>query len=261
MKIAMVQYAVDKDPEKNLEKSLNLLKEAAENDADLIVYPEIQLLPFFPQYSGIDAEKLAIPINHEYVRAFQEACRKNNIYASPNLYINENGKNYNMSLLIDNRGEIIGKQKMVHIGSFPQFYEKEYYTPSEEGFTVTDTPFGKIGIVVCFDRHFPESIREEVVAGADLILIPTANTTDEPSDLFEWEVRIQAFQNEVPIVMVNRTGYEDEMTFCGESLAVDRNGALIFKANNKEGLYIVNINLENSEKKYLPLRRSEIYSH
>lgn len=118
-----------------------------------------------------------------------------------------------MCLFIDNNGKIIGNQKMVHIARLEYFYEQDYYTHSEEGFNVFDTEFGKIGIVICFDRHYPESIRTSVLKGAELILIPTANTIDEPKELFQWEIRVPAFQNSVNIAMCNRVGIEDNMTF------------------------------------------------
>ena len=95
-----------------------------------------------------------------------------------------------MSFLIDDEGNIIGTQKMVHVAQCEQFYEQSYYTPSEEGFSVFDTKIGKIGIVVCFDRHYPESIRTEALRGAELILVPTANTTAEPLEMFQWEIRV-----------------------------------------------------------------------
>ena len=74
-------------------------------------------------------------------------------------------------------------------------------TPSEDGFKVFDTPFGKVGIVICFDRHLPESIRTCTLKGAQLIIIPTANTLAEPLEMFEWELRVQAFQNNVFVAM------------------------------------------------------------
>ena len=81
--------------------------------------------------------------------------------AVPNIYLNEGGRFYDASILIGRDGGIIGIQKMVHIAQMPQFYDQDYYTPSDEGFRVFDTDIGKIGIVVCFDRHYPESIRSE----------------------------------------------------------------------------------------------------
>ena len=124
--------------------------------------PVLQLTPFFPQYENEDASDYVITFNHPYVKGICDVCRKNRIFSSPNFYIEENGKRYDMSFLIDDQGKIIGRQKMVHIAECEQFYEQSYYTPSEEGFEVFDTKLGKIGIVVCFDRHYPESIRTEI---------------------------------------------------------------------------------------------------
>lgn len=115
--------------------------------------------------------------------------------------VEKDGRRYDTSLLIDDAGMLLGEQKMVHIAQAACFYEQDYYTPSEEGFRVFDTPIGKIGIVVCFDRHYPESIRTEALKGAELILVPTVNTKDEPSELFQWEIRIQAY------VTMDLTGY------------------------------------------------------
>jgi len=88
--------------------------------------------------------------------------------------------------------------------------------------------------VVCFDRHYPESIRTEALRGAELIIIPTANTKSEPSELFQWEIRVQAFQNYVNIAMCNRVGTEDQMEFSGESVVVDYNGNVITCADDRE---------------------------
>jgi len=79
---------------------------------------------------------------------------------------------------------------MVHVPRVPRFYEQDYYTPSDSGFRVYDTGSGRIGVVICFDRHFPESIRTCVLRGAQLIVVPTANTRDEDLDLFAWELRV-----------------------------------------------------------------------
>lgn len=127
-----------------------------------------------------------------------------------------------------------------------------------------DTPFGKVGIVVCFDRHYPESIRTEAIMGADIVLIPTVNTKSEPSEMFEWELRVQAFQNSVAIAMCNRVGVEGEMDFSGESIVVDANGNVIAKADDKEQIIYVDIDLHASDtirrnKPYTSLRRIELY--
>ena len=115
-----------------------------------------------------------------------DTCRKNQIMAVPNIYLLENERPYDASILINKNGKILGIQKMVHIAQADKFFEQDYYTPSDDGFKVFETEFGKLGIVVCFDRHYPESIRTEALKGADLILIPTVNTKAEPSEMFEW---------------------------------------------------------------------------
>lgn len=185
MKIAMCQMAMSHSRKENLEKSLSALYEAAAAGAELILYPEIQLSRFFPQYPGRDASDMALAIDSEEVMAFRRACRETGIIAVPNFYLEEKGGCYDTSVFIGADGEIIGKQKMVHIAQAEQFYEQDYYAPSDEGFLVFDTPHGRIGAVICFDRHYPESIRTEALMGADLILIPTANTKAEPSEMWK----------------------------------------------------------------------------
>jgi len=262
MKLAMYQLLAENSSDMNLEKALSALKEAADNGADIILFPEIQLSKFMPQYEKLSMD--SVVIESPEVEAFRKACKKNKIMAVPNVYLLEKGKCYDTSIIIDKEGNILGKQKMVHIAQAEQFYEQDYYTPSDDGFIVVETEFGKIGMVICFDRHYPESIRTEALMGADLILIPTANTKAEPSDMFEWEIRVQAFQNSVAVAMCNRVGLEDQMDFCGESLLVDANGSLILKADDSEGIFYGEIDLEESQKvrnsrPYTSLRRKELY--
>ncbi|MDO4460307.1 MAG: carbon-nitrogen hydrolase family protein [Clostridia bacterium] len=264
MKIALAQMKNEGDIRKNLEKSLMYIKKAAENHVDLILFPEVQLTEFFPQYEGQDVSKYRLSVDSEEVKAFQKASREAGIISVPNIYFEENGKAYDASLMINHDGTILGIQKMVHVAQAEKFYERDYYTPSDDGFKVFDTDFGKIGIVVCFDRHYPESIRTEALMGADLILIPTVNTKAEPSEIFEWELRIQAFHNSVAIAMCNRVGTEGEMDFSGETIAVDANGNRLIKADDREQLVFADISLSESGKiresrPYTQLRRKEFY--
>lgn len=264
MIIALAQMKMALDMEENYQKSLLLMKKAVAGGASLIVFPEIQLSPFFPQFPDQDVLKFVMRQDDQRITGICNTCRDNHIYAVPNFYIDEDGKRYDMSLLIDDDGSIIGKQKMVHVAQCEQFYEQSYYTPSDEGFLVFDTKLGKIGIVVCFDRHYPESIRTEALRGAELILIPTANTTDEPSDLFQWEVRVQAFQNSVNIAMCNRVGVEDNMTFSGASIVSDYDGNTLSLAGRNEELLFSEVDLaaaakRRQEKPYTALRRKELY--
>ncbi len=264
MKIALIQMSNGGSMEINLQKSLDYIKEAAENNADLVLFPEVQLTEFFPQNRNRNVEAYKIDINSDIIKKFCESSKQNKIMAVPNVYLSENGKAYDASILISKEGEIIGTQKMVHIAEADKFFEQDYYTESDDGFKVFDTEFGKIGVVVCFDRHYPESIRTEALMGADLILIPTVNTKAEPTEMFEWEIRVQSFQNSVFTAMCNRVGKEGEMDFCGESIVIDQNGDVIVKADDSEQILYAEIDLKKAEvvrksKPYLGLRRTEFY--
>lgn len=264
IKIALAQLPLSGSLEENYQKAANAARQASAQGADLILFPEVQLSPFFAQYPDRDASAFVIRRDSPFLTGFQELCRTCQIYASPNFYVEENGNRYDMSFLIGPDGAILGTQKMVHVAQCEQFYEQSYYTPSEEGFSVFDTPIGRIGIVVCFDRHYPESIRTEALRGADLILIPTANTRAEPSDLFQWEIRVQAFQNSVNIAMCNRIGTEDQMDFCGASLVSDYQGNCLTQADDTETILYADVDLNaaaqaRAAKPYTVLRRPELY--
>ena len=142
MKIALCQMANAGKPAANLEKSIRAIKEAAENGADLILFPEVQLTEFFPQYPGQDVTQYRISLDSEVVTAFCRAAQENGILVVPNILLYENGRTYDASLLIQKDGTIAGVQKMVHIAQAEQFYEQDYYTPSDDGFHVFDTEYG-----------------------------------------------------------------------------------------------------------------------
>ena len=264
MRLALVQMPYYGNVELNLSKSLQAIEMAAKHEAELVLFPEVQLTEFFPQYPGLNMRRYAIPIDGEIVKKFCDTCRINKISAVPNLYLLEKGRTYDASIFVDKNGKVIGVQKMVHIAQAKQFYEQDYYTPSDNGFQVYDTEFGKIGIVVCFDRHYPESIRTETLQGAELILIPTVNTKAEPSLMFEWELRVQAFQNSVILAMCNRVGTEGKMCFSGESIVIDAKGEVLAKADDTEQIMYVDIDMHSAikirnAKPYTQLRRPKFY--
>lgn len=260
MKIALAQMEISDNLDLNLEKTIDFIRTASENGAVLISFPEIHLTPFFPQYEHVDVENYLMDLNSKYIGEIKKACLNYDIYSAVNLYILEHENAYDMSLLIDNNGGIIGKQKMVHIKQAEKFYEQSYYVPSDEGFHVFETELGKIGMVICFDRHYPESIRTAALKGAELILVPTANTSVEDCELFQWEIRVQSFQNNVIIAMTNRVGIEDEMEFNGQSIVSDVDGKIIAIAGGDEELLYANVDLSKSKnKEYLDLRRKDFY--
>jgi predicted amidohydrolase len=262
MRVALVQMSMDENMQSNAEKTLAAMAEAAGNGVDLVCFPQIQFSPFFPQFPGGDASRYAMEIDHPMVRTMQEACKDLGLVAIPNLYLEEGGKRYDACPVIDSSGYILGVSKMVHILQAPLFYEQDYYTPSDAGFQVYDTSVGRIGVVICFDRHYPESVRACALKGAKLIVIPTANTKGEPLELFEWELRVAARQSGVFMAMCNRVGVEGEMDFCGESLVVNPAGGVVAKADDSEQILYAEIDIDLIEKSraarpYLKLRRAE----
>jgi predicted amidohydrolase len=244
LRLALAQLALTDQVEENLRRTLTAMEEAKERGAEMIFFPEVQLSPFFPQYEKRDASRWLLSLDSPEVLAIREKCRELGIYASPNVYLEENGKRYDASLMIDDAGQVLGISKMVHIAQAQFFYEQDYYTPSSEGFRVYDTPWGKVGIVICFDRHLPDGVRSCALQGAELVLIPTANIQGEPLELFQWEVQVQAYQSGVFVAMCNRVGQEGELTFAGESLVAGPDGSLLHKTGGDPTLSVVEIPLE-----------------
>lgn len=262
MKIALGQMAMTNNVKENLEKTLSFCDKA--KGSDLVLFPEVQLAPFFPQYEKQNVDEYCLTLDSPEVEALCTKAGEEEFYLSPNLYIEEEGNRYDMSLWIEPDGTLLDTAAMVHIAQAKQFYEQDYYTPSEDGFKVFTTEFGRVGIVICYDRHLPESIRTCTLMGADLILIPTANTKAEDLEMFEWEVRVQAMQNQVFIAMCNRVGKEGDMDFAGESLVVGPRGEVIAKAGDGEELLTCHIDLMEAAKlrqkmPYLGSRRGEMY--
>jgi predicted amidohydrolase len=264
MRRALAQYEMGRDVIGNLSKALELMRGASRQGAQLIIFPELCLSPFFPQFPGQDVSHYALRIGADPVQRFQALCRELHMAASPNIYLQEGNRLFDASLFIDSEGAILGTSKMVHIAQLPGFHEQDYYTPSDTGFRVYESALGKIGIVVCFDRHYPESVRTCALRGAQLVIIPTANTMEEPRDLFECELRTAAMQNGVYIAMCNRVGEEGQTTFCGESTVVAPDGNVLIKGSTHAELLVVDIDparIEDARRRrpYISLRRPECY--
>jgi N-carbamoylputrescine amidase len=155
---------------------------------------------------------------------------------------------------------------MVHITDYPCFHEQGYYTPGDCGAPVYDTRFGRIGVAICYDRHFPEYMRALAVAGAQLVVIPQAGAVDEwPDGLFEAEMRVAAFQNGYFTALCNRVGEEPKLTFAGESFVCDPFGQVIARAGkgSDEILYCdidySHLDQCSAQKLFLRNRRPELY--
>ncbi|MEE8717161.1 MAG: carbon-nitrogen hydrolase family protein [Coriobacteriales bacterium] len=271
MRIALAQMRMSTDANENLAATLEALDEAAAGGADLALFPEVQLSPFFAQYEAsdpraLDAASYLVNLDGPEVGAIRESCARLGVWASPNVYLRgPEGRGYDASLLIDDHGELVGEPAtMVHVAQLPLFYERDYYEPSREGFRTYETPWGRLGIVICFDRHLPESVRTCALRGASLVLVPTANVEGEPLELFEWEMRVQAFQDGCFVAMCNRTGTEGEVTFAGGSLVTDPDGNLVVRAGAGRETLFADVDLSwavetRRRRPYLSLRRPETY--
>ncbi len=224
-------------------KALASIKQAAESGANLVLFPEIFLNPFFPKHRDLDVSEYLIDIGNSIIRSMQTACKEHELIAVPNVYLREANQRYDASVVIDQDGSIAGISKMIHVTQAPGFWEQDYYDPSDTGYRVFDTDSGQIGIVICFDRHFPESIRSCALQGADIVLVPTANMVGEHEELFEWEMRVAAYQNSVYIAMCNRVGEEGEVAYSGQSILVDPIGNLVHKSGNDEVVDIADYDL------------------
>ncbi len=120
---------------------------------------------------------------------------------------------------------------MVHIMEGPGFHERGYYTPGDRESFVFDTAAGRIGVAICYDRHFPEYMRGLRLAGAELVVVPQAGAVGEWTEgIFEAELQVAAFQNGYHAALVNRVGREGELDFAGESFVVDPDGRVIARA-------------------------------
>lgn len=264
VKIATAQMAVSELMEDNYRKSLEFICKAAEGGAQLVCFPEGQLSHYVPQYEGLDKKDFAITLDHPYVEGFRQACKENHILGSFGLCLEIEGKVYACNMLIDENGVIVGIAKKNHIVQAYHFYEQDYFTPGNEGFPVVDTSIGKIGLMVCFDRHFPESFRTLTLKGCQLALVPVANEKIEPGEVFQWEMRIPAFQNSIYTVMINRVGIEGIMDFSGETVVCGPDGEVVVQADDQERIMFAELDFDKclalrEKKQYLTLRRPEVF--
>ena len=267
MKIALIQQACSEDKSKNLTIGLSNARKAAENGANIICFAELAFEPFYPQYQKPDQpEKKAESIPGPITDAFAEIAREYGVVIVLNLYEKDSSNLYDSSPVISTDGSILGITRMVHITDYACFYEQDYYTPGNTGAPVYDTPFGRLGVAICYDRHYPEYMRALAVAGAEIVFIPQAGSLGEwPEGLYEAEVRTAAFQNGYFTALCNRVGEEPKLTFAGESFVCNPEGEVIAKAGTgTEEILYSDIDIEaikNSHAKRLFLRdrRPELY--
>ncbi|MEE2566098.1 carbon-nitrogen hydrolase family protein [Hyphobacterium marinum] len=244
-RIAVLQHAMAPDIAVNLETAQRMMDGAAAGGASLVVFPEVQLSPFFPVRKGGDASAYAMRRDDAAMDALSSLARESGLVTVANIYFeDDDGTRYDASPVFDADGRLLGISKMVHIAQFEKFWEQDYYAPGS-GFDVYDTAAGRLGIVICYDRHFPESYRACALQGAEIIATPTCNLAGEPLDLFAWEIRTLAFQNSVYAALANRCGVEGDTAYGGHSVIAGPDGALLAQAGPQPEILLADYDLDH----------------
>ena len=267
MKIALIQQIASKDIKSNIDKAVHSVKEAAGNGANIICFAELAFTPFYPQKPvGENKIKLAETIPGPITDVFSKLAKEFGVVIILNLYEKDGENFYDSSPVINIDGNIPGVTRMIHITDYACFHEKGYYDPGNNGISVYETKFGKIGIAICYDRHYPEYMRALALKGAEVVFIPQAGSVGEwPEGLYEAELRVASFQNGYFTALCNRVGEEEFLTFAGESFVCNPEGVVIAKAKGgKDEILYSDIDLEkvktsHAKKLFLNDRRPELY--
>jgi predicted amidohydrolase len=268
MKIALIQQHATKDRSANVARGLQSLETAARAGATLACFAELAFEWFYPQVpANASFRELAEPIDGPTVTAFQKKARELGIVTVINLYERDGVYAYDSSPVIDSDGTLLGVTRMIHITDYPCFHEQGYYTPGDKGAPVFATKAGRVGVSICYDRHFPEYMRALAVNGADLVVVPQAGAVDEwPEGLYEAEMRVAAFQNGYFTALCNRVGKEDRLDFAGESFVCGPDGAVIARAaKSADAILYADIDLKataqsNARRLFLKHRRPQLYA-
>ena len=267
MIIALIQQRASTDKSSNVKRGLEAAEAAARQGAQLICFAELSFEPFYPQEeaSGNVAD-LAETVPGPTTEAFALLARRFGTAIVLNLFERDGGRTYDTSPVIGSDGNLLGRTRMVHVTDYACFHEKGYYAPGDKGAPVFETEFGKIGVAICYDRHYPEYMRALALAGAQVVVIPQAGAVDEwPEGLYEAEMRVAAFQNGYFTALCNRVGREPKLDFSGESFVCDPDGRVIARAGKgrEETLFcdldLSMIERSHAQKLFLRDRRPELY--
>ncbi len=267
MRIALVQQPATQDQETNRARGLEAAEKAAAQGAQLICFAELAFEPFYPQRpaDGSVAD-LAEPIPGPTTEAFAALASRHQVAVVLNLFERDGEHTYDASPVIDADGKLLGKTRMVHVPDHHCFHERDYYTPGDRGAPVYDTAIGKVGVAICYDRHFPEYTRALALAGAEVVVVPQAGAVDEwPAGLYEAEMRVASFQNGFFTALCNRVGKEPQLEFAGESFVCDPAGNVIARAaRGSEEILSCDLDLDqvarsHARRLFLRDRRPQLY--
>ena len=283
MKIGIIQQHNTADIKQNMTRLAESIKNLAKNGAELIVLQELHNSLYFCQVEDVDNFDLAEPIPGPSTDCFSQLAKENNVVIVTSLFERRTaGLYHNTAVVIEKDGSIAGKFRKMHIPDDPAYYEKFYFTPGDLGFRPIQTSVGCLGVQVCWDQWYPEGARLMALAGAEILIYPTAIGYAASDDKAEqqrqreaWTTvqRGHAVANGLPVVSVNRVGFEPDpsrqtrgIQFWGSSFVSGPQGELLYRASeNEEETAIIDIDLAHSEnvRRWWPFlrdRRIENYS-
>jgi len=265
MKIALIQQSNTANRAENVAKLENNIRSCAAQGAQLIVLQELHNGLYFCQTEDPEVFEQAETIPGPSTESFGKLAKELGVVIVLSLFEKRApGLYHNTSVVIEKDGTIAGKYRKMHIPDDPAYYEKFYFTPGDLGFEPIQTSVGKLGVLVCWDQWYPEAARLMAMAGAELLIYPTAigwestDTDDEKQRQTNAWLTVQrghAVANGLHVLTCNRTGYEADpsgvtngIQFWGNSFVAGPQGEIITQAtNNKEENLILDIDLQRSE--------------
>jgi len=244
--LAATQFACSWDLPANADRAEALVRAASAQGAQIILIQELFAAPYFciterPEYFRLAAEAEGHPL----IDRFAALARELGVVLPLSFFERAGTVFFNSIAMIDADGRVQGIYRKSHIPQGPGYEEKFYFSPGDTGFRVWDSAFGRIGVGICWDQWFPEAARAMALAGAEVLLYPTAIGSEPPAPGYDsqphWEVvmRGHAGANILPVVASNRIGVETapegtEVTFYGSSFIADHRGQLLAKAGRDE---------------------------
>jgi N-carbamoylputrescine amidase len=268
VRVALIQQHASPNHGLNIQRAVHQVRQAAAEGARLISFAELAFTKFFPQQPpDVDVRTLAETVPGPTTEVFSALAKELGIVIVLNLFERDGDKTYDCSPVIDADGTLVGRTRMVHITEYPCFHEQQYYHPSDLGAPVFDTRVGRIGVAICYDRHFPEYMRALALGGADIVVVPQAGVVDEwAPGVYEGELQVAAFQNGYFVALCNRVGPEECVTFAGESFIVAPDGRVMARApRGEDAVLMADLDLSEVARSHartllLKDRRPELYA-
>lgn len=262
--VGIIQQSCSAEVAANREKLATNIADVARQGAQLVVLQELHNSLYFCQTEDTALFDLAEPIPGPSTEFFGQIAREYGIVLVCSLFERRAaGLYHNTAVVLEKDGSIAGKYRKMHIPDDPAYYEKFYFTPGDLGFRPIDTSVGRLGVQVCWDQWYPEGARLMALAGAELLIYPTAigyessDTPDEQARQREAWVTVQrghAVANGLPVIAVNRSGLEADssgqtngISFWGNSFVAGPQGELLFRAGEDETNAVVQVDLRRSE--------------